>query len=220
MISAMGKPAKPGKSEKSEKPETVVLIFARAPLLGRVKTRLQVDFSAAECLSIYHKLLRHALATATALAAADTELCCLPNPNHPDLRALGIEFRCALRRQQGADLGERMLHAATAALRRYKKVILTGCDCPQLKTADLAAAARYLDDHDVVIGPASDGGYYLLALKTAPAPLFRGLTWGTDTVLRETRARIETMRLSRHELPQKDDLDHPEDYHRDKHLLD
>ncbi|MGI9228226.1 MAG: TIGR04282 family arsenosugar biosynthesis glycosyltransferase [Gammaproteobacteria bacterium] len=200
---------------------TVILIFARTPLQGQVKTRLQPVFSEQECLSIYQRLLRRSLITATAAGQAALQLWVMPDIKHPFIKELGDTFDVSLHLQQGVDLGERMLHAATDALQHYQRAIIIGCDCPQLQAADLANAATRLEDgHDVVLGPASDGGYYLLALKAAHPTLFHNIAWGTETVLETTRTRLRQAQLSCYELQQKDDLDHPDDYRRDQHLLD
>jgi hypothetical protein len=114
----------------------------------------------------------------------------------------------SLHLQQGDDLGERMARALSRAM----PAIVMGSDCPSLTPADLREAAAALDwGVDAVLGPARDGGYVLLGLRRIDASLFEGITWGTDTVLQETRSRLRSLGWRWHELPTRFDIDRPED---------
>ncbi len=112
--------------------------------------------------------------------------------------------------QQGADLGARIQHAFGEAFAAgYSKVVLIGSDLYELYPADLAAAFASLDTHEAVVGPATDGGYYLLGLTRLVPALFRDKAWGTDTVLEATLGDLEGTPTFL--LPARNDIDRYED---------
>jgi len=114
--------------------------------------------------------------------------------------------------QQGADLGERLENAAAAAfLDGAKRVVIIGTDCPGLDADHLHAALRALQQAEVVLGPAADGGYYLIGLSQHHREFFEGIDWGTERVLQQTLAKARAARCRVHLLPQLADVDHPED---------
>lgn len=112
--------------------------------------------------------------------------------------------------QQGADLGVRMNQAFEKAFKQgYRKVILIGSDLPDLSSGDLQQAFKQLDDHDAVVGPASDGGYYLIGLKGPMPELFEKKDWGEDQVLKDTLADLSEIPV--YLLSEKNDVDRYED---------
>lgn len=114
--------------------------------------------------------------------------------------------------QQGNDLGERMHGAFIASFAKgASKVIIVGSDCPELSAGIVEDAFAALDGHDVVVGPAQDGGYYLLGMKTAHISLFENMKWSTSTVLEDTLARVSKLELNVKMLPQLSDLDTEQD---------
>lgn len=122
----------------------------------------------------------------------------------------GVDGAC--RSQGEGDLGTRLaLASATAFDEGVDGVLLIGCDCPELSHETLRAAAHELDDHDVVIVPARDGGYCLIGLSRSSPALFDGVAWGSDRVLAETLDRARTSGLRVALLPELDDVDVPED---------
>lgn len=200
---------------------TAVLIFGKTPIPGQVKTRLEAEYSVEKCLAIYQKLLRQTVTTVSLIDDWDIYLWSTPTIHHPYLISLAEEFNIELRSQQGTTLGERMLSACRETLANYTKVIIIGCDCPELVTADLSNSIEKLNSgYDVILGPASDGGYYLIALTQPYQQLFANIDWGTETVLSQTKDIAEEMELSYFELDEKNDLDRPEDYLKLKHLFD
>ena len=105
-----------------------------------------------------------------------------------------------------------MCFAMEQALRVYRHVALVGSDCMDLAVADIDLALEQLvAGNDVVLGPALDGGYYLIGLSRLYRQLFTGIEWGTDRVLEETRERVAQSGLKLYELPVRRDLDRPED---------
>lgn len=192
--------------------KTALLVFTRTPDPGSVKTRLLSVMDAQRTAAIQADLLQRTLETARASAADDIELWCTPTTQHPVLLELEDRFSLTLRTQAGADLGERMCFAMEQALRACRRVALVGSDCMDLAAADIDLALEQLAfGNDVVLGPALDGGYYLIGLSRLYRQLFSDIEWGTDGVLQETRERIARAGLKLYELPVRRDLDRPED---------
>ena len=189
-------------------------MFAKAPVAGEVKTRLAPLLGPEGAAALHSGLVRHALSAAVQSRVGSVELWCTPDESHSFFARCAQDFGVALRRQEGADLGERMRRAFDAALAAGSPLIVIGSDCPTLREPDLQSAAHALLTHDAVIAPAEDGGYVLVGLaKPAPA-LFDGVAWGTSAVLSQTRARIAAEALRCKELGTFWDVDRPEDYAR------
>lgn len=190
-----------------------VAVFAKAPVAGEVKTRLVPLLGAEGAARLHAALVRHALRTAAA-AGGKVALWCAPDARHPFFAQCAAEFGVALRVQQGADLGERMLRAFADAAARGEALVLIGADCPALDAGVLRAAAQALASHDAAIVPAEDGGYALIALRRPVPALFEGVPWGAGEVMALTRRRIAAAGLSCREFPALWDVDRPEDYAR------
>ena len=203
----------PTNSSKSIiKQEAALLVFTRTPVLGQVKTRLLSVMDAQRAVAIQGELLLRTLVTARKSTVSDIELWCTPTTQHPVLCELEDRFSLTLRTQAGADLGERMSFAVEQALGVYKSVALIGSDCIDLDAADIELALEQLAaGSDVVLGPALDGGYYLVGLSGLYPQLFSNIEWGTDGVLQATRERIARAGLNLYELPTRRDFDRPED---------
>ncbi|MGE3160447.1 MAG: TIGR04282 family arsenosugar biosynthesis glycosyltransferase [Burkholderiales bacterium] len=170
-----------------------MLVFAREPRAGRVKTRLIPLLGARGAARLHARLTERALATARAARLGEVRL-------------------WSTRRQRGADLGARMEHAFRLGLRRAARVIVIGADCPALRAPDLRRAARWLaGGADAVFAPAEDGGYALVALRRVSARLFSGIEWGGPRVMTQTRERLAALGWRWRELPEVWDVDRPED---------
>ena len=185
-------------------------VFARWPEPGRVKTRLSPALPAALACDLYRALLADALAAAAACPADARSLHWAEAPAGRAAGATPAGFEA--RDQRGADLGERLGHATGELLRvRGARAVIIGADCPDLDATRIAAGFTALERAELVLGPAHDGGYYLIGL-TRPVPtLFRGLDWGTSRVLAQPRERARTLDLSMTELEPLGDLDTPAD---------
>jgi rSAM/selenodomain-associated transferase 1 len=185
-------------------------IFAKEPLPGKVKTRLGVVLGDAAAVDLYRELALRTLATAAAARDAgvvgDVELWCDPNARGPSFADWRDRFGVSLRTQRGRDLGARMRGALSSALSRGTAAILIGTDCPVLDTAYLEGAAAALADHDVVLGPAEDGGYVLVGMSR-DADIFTGVPWSTANVMTATRGAVAAQRLSAAELSTLWDVD-------------
>lgn len=196
-----------------------LLIFAKSPILGEVKTRLQPEYTHEQSLALHKKLVKNTLDITKTLSDIDIELCCAPNRNSTFFLQCENQYPVTLTNQNGDELGERMAFAFSRALQISEKVVIIGTDCPEMNAAYLHLALQALDKHDAVIGPAADGGYVLLGLKHFSPELFARFSWGTDTVLTQTRDVLKRLGWSWHELETRHDLDRPEDLHQFTDLL-
>jgi uncharacterized protein len=197
--------------------DLVVIVFARAPTPGQVKTRLAARLGEWGAARLHARLTRLAVRTALAARCGRVELHGTPRSRNGFLPHLANTFRIELRDQKGADLGERMRHALQAALRRHRGAILIGSDCPALDARDLRKAARLLcGGCDAVLAPAEDGGYVLIALKRVPPGLFDGVAWGGPRVYADTVKKLSGRRWRA--LRMLWDVDRPADLERLKAL--
>ena len=188
----------------------MVIVFARAPLAGRVKTRLAVRLGEARAASLHRRLVACALATALASRCGKVEL--HATARHSLLRTTSRQHGIELRLQKGADLGSRMANATRAALRRAPSVPLIGADCPELAPRELARARRWLaGGADAVLAPALDGGYALIGLRRAADFLIADVPWGGEAVYAETAARLVKANWRLRALRSVADVDRPED---------
>ncbi|MEE8057625.1 MAG: TIGR04282 family arsenosugar biosynthesis glycosyltransferase [Pseudomonadales bacterium] len=193
--------------------EKRVLVFAKAPVLGEVKTRLQPWVDQAQSVLIHRAMVKHTmnrLVDSMAAAVVDTiEL--WAGSTHPWWQELAKEYGVAVFQQQGSALGERMCNAGSDALQRSSSVLIIGTDCPYITLDYLRRALVVLEENDCVLGPAEDGGYVLIGLKQAQPDIFAGVNWGSEKVLDQTRARLQQLRLAWGELEVLSDIDRPED---------
>ncbi len=188
------------------KSRNLLLIFTRNPELGKCKTRLAAKVGDKAALDIYKFLLDHTVAITKELYAKKTVY--YSEEIWEDDVWDGTFFDKKL--QEGKDLGARMAHAFLDGFQNgFEKIIVIGSDMYDLTQENLEEAFIALDKRDFVLGPAEDGGYYLLGMKHYLPQLFLGKDWGTDTVLSDTLTNLasETTAL----LKTKNDIDHYED---------
>jgi len=185
-----------------------LIIFLRRPELGKVKTRLAATIGPERALEVYSTLLHHTLKCAAEL---DLERVAWTTGNG-DVTELLAPYDFVVYEQRGNDLGERMEFAFDHAFNTGNSpVVIIGTDCPGI-TQDLLEQALYaLQDHDAVLGPARDGGYYLLGLKRPFNLVFRGMKWSTETVARDTVKVLKEHALTLHLLPVLIDVDTEQD---------
>jgi rSAM/selenodomain-associated transferase 1 len=181
-----------------------IAVMAKAPVPGLAKTRLISSIGAHAAAVLQERLTERTVATAIAAAVGPVTVWCAPDPGQVSFRDLAIRHKVALKRQPEGDLGARMLAAMGASGR---PTLVIGTDCPALTAEILRAAAHALQEADVVLIPAEDGGYVLIGARAAHAELFTGIAWGTPTVLTETRARILDLALPTIELAPLWDVD-------------
>jgi rSAM/selenodomain-associated transferase 1 len=189
-----------------------ILVFARAPIPGRAKTRLIPAVGPWGAARIHTALVSRTVTVAAQVRDARVTLCAASSPIHPFLAGLARCRGVAVGVQRGGDLGRRMSVALARALREAPYAELVGSDCPELQTADLEAAIQALaDGADAVLGPALDGGYWLIGLRRPADWLFHGVDWGTGRVLAQTRAKLRHRGWRWLELAARADLDRPAD---------
>lgn len=189
-----------------------IAVFAKAPVAGEVKTRLIPALGATGAARIHAQLVERTLATAASAAGAVVTLWVAGQTQHPAIVDLAQRFGCAIETQRGADLGARMADAFARSLAHAGRLVLIGTDCPALTVDDLHNAAALLSEHDLVLQPALDGGYVLIALRAPQPQLFESIAWGTSTVLQQTLDRAAALRLNTTLRPALPDLDTPADY--------
>jgi len=184
-------------------------IFARVPVSGRVKTRLSPAIPLPIVAQLYRAMLADALEVVASSGTGQVSLYWDSIGEEPSDPALpGV----AIRHQRGAELGERLSSAFGELLAEPgDRAIVMGSDCPDLGPAVLVEAFAALEDRDLVLGPARDGGYYLIGLRRPAPALFEGVSWGTDQVLGQTLGRAEGMGLRVARLAVLDDIDTPDD---------
>ena len=198
----------------------VILVFARAPEAGKAKTRLIPRLGPVGAAHLHAKLVHLTLGRVTASQHAHAQLWCSPGRDQPFFSQCGATYGVSLHDQSGFDLGERMSNAFDQVLRDYEWALIIGTDCPDLSSEDLECAGQDLNGGaDVVLGPAADGGYYLIGLRKPEPRLFENIPWGGSEVLSRTYTRLEELGLNSAELGERYDLDRPEDLARFPHLL-
>lgn len=189
-------------TSRPQRADDALIIFAKAPIPGQVKTRLCPPLTPDEAATLHGSFVLDIVerirdAIKAARVPVDRFMACAPGPDHVFFKILAERHELRLLPQEGPQLGERM-HAAFEAVFAlgYTRVALVGSDLPSLPGSFLLDALARLHDHDLVLGPSLDGGYYLIGL-TRPIPeLFHDVPWSTSEVLALTRRRAEQLGLS------------------------
>lgn len=187
-----------------------ILVFARAPVPGRCKTRLVPALGRTGAAALHRRLVRRTLAAARA-TGHPVELWCAPDTAHGFFAACRREHGVRLRRQPRGDLGRRMALALTRALREADAAILVGSDCPELRPADFTAAVAALRAADCVLQPSTDGGYVLIGARRFEQRTLAGIAWSSGRELAQTRGRMARLSLSLAEERPLIDIDTPAD---------
>jgi len=196
-----------------------LIVFTRCPDPGSCKTRLIPLLGIEGATAIHAALVRHTMgwaSTAKAVGLADVEV----HYSGKDLEGLkGLRGEGATQinyqRQSAGDLGARLAAAFELAFEDgCSKVAIIGTDCPELNLSGVAMAFEHLDLADIVIGPAIDGGYYLIALRKPVPQLFESVAWGEPTVLETTLRKAQSLLLDVRLLPELADVDRPDDLKR------
>jgi hypothetical protein len=187
----------------------VVLVFQKNAILGKVKTRLASGMGELRALEIYRHLVQM---TYSALAEVPASIWTYFSDFIPETVNSPIAKRFA---QEGQDLGERMAGAFARSFELgMDKVVLIGTDCPTLQSQHLNEAFEALTHSDLVLGPATDGGYYLIGMKRRADYLFEGISWSTSQVLTETLNVASQHGLTTTLLQELNDIDTSEDWER------
>ena len=200
--------------------DSALILFAKAPIPGQVKTRLCPPLTPDEAASLHGSVVldmleRSRLPTPTLPLQGgrdgrglDRFVACAPSPDHVFFKILEERHGVRLIAQIGDDLGARMARAfADVFALGYRQVLVVGTDLPTLPGSVFGEAVTLLAAHDVVLGPALDGGYYLIGLRKPSPELFAGIPWSTDRVLPLTQQKAAALRLSTALLPVRRDID-------------
>lgn len=186
--------------------DNALIIFTRNPELGKCKTRLAKSVGDEEALKIYKELLQH---TANVAKDVNTERFVFYSENIQQDDIWDSSY-FNKRLQVGNDLGERMENAFQSLFSEgFKNVIIVGSDLLDLSKSIINQAYLTLQNYDAVIGPAEDGGYYLLGMKTLNINVFRNKVWGTETVLKNTKKDFSEQSL--YTLKTLNDIDYVKD---------
>lgn len=190
--------------------DACVCVFTKAPVEGKVKTRLLPVLTPQQACRVHKNLLQHCAAGIrhsdwqSQLWATDVQ--------HPYINQCAKKHSMSLHLQQGEDLGERMQHAAKESLKKFSCVIIIGSDCPDIDARLIAGAISALKSgKEMVLAPAEDGGYVLIGFSKNIPSVFENIPWGTDKVLSLTIDRIRQENVSWFELATQRDIDRPDD---------
>ncbi|PWJ58726.1 hypothetical protein CLV98_10392 [Dyadobacter jejuensis] len=186
----------------------LLIIFYRNPVLGSVKTRLAATVGAERALEYYKKLVEHTR-TITKDGPYDKLICYSEQISTDDIWSKADYQKTV---QGGGGLGDKMSQAFDEAFGMgYQSVCLIGTDCYEITDQIIESAFAYLYDHDVVIGPATDGGYYLIGMKQNIPNLFANKRWSTDSVWKDTLHDLQQLGLAYAVLPTLSDVDEESD---------
>ena len=206
---------------------TALIIFAKAPVAGQVKTRMIPALGAEGAAHLAQQLLLYAVQQAAQTPWNALELCVSPDTTHLVFAAAQkltqdlmqpptmpkVQCHLTLSVQGEGDLGQRMHRALVRGLSQHAAVLLMGTDAPGLNAAVLQQAALALQTHDAVFVPAFDGGYALVGLRRPVPELFEGMVWSTASVMADTRIRAHQAGVRWCELAPVHDMDEPNDLH-------
>lgn len=209
----MRQPASQPPDVAHRSPHAALVIFAKAPIPGEVKTRLCPPLTPDEAATLHGSFVldmleRSKTAVAKLKLPLDRYLACMPSSTLVFFKIMEERQGVKLVDQVGDDLGTRMQHTfETMFAKQYQRVFLVGTDVPSLPLDHYAQALALLETNDLVLGPALDGGYYLIGLKRTVPDLFVGIPWSTDRVLEMTREKATTLGLKTALLPPWRDVD-------------
>lgn len=197
-----------------------LILFLKYPEKGKVKTRLSKDIGNEKALLIYKKSVSKLLNQLDSNNYDISIYYCPENKNDevkkwinlPDIKYLA---------QSGDDLGIRMLNAFKDSISlKYAKTVIIGTDCLEITNSLLSQSFDLLDDSDLVLGPATDGGYYLIGLKAVVETIFQDIHWSTEKVLKQTIKKAKEIKLSYKFLDFNNDIDNIHDLNNYKYLID
>ena len=196
---------------------TALVIFAKAPIPGQVKTRLCPPLTPDEAATLHGSFVLDTLERTKAAVIRlklpfDRYLACTPSSTLVFFKIMEERQAVTLIDQEGEDLGTRMHGACETLFKRgYHRILIIGTDVPSLPLDYYKQALLLLEKHDLVLGPSLDGGYYLIGLNKPTPILFENIPWSTDRVLALTREKADSVGMSTALLPEWRDIDRIED---------
>ncbi|MEQ6166892.1 TIGR04282 family arsenosugar biosynthesis glycosyltransferase [Ekhidna sp. MALMAid0563] len=183
--------------------DSLLMIFVKNLIPGMVKTRLAEDIGIDKALDVYQELIHHTHKITKKLEVDKS----VYYSEYVEIEDIWDNGDFKLTSQKGFTLGEKMSNAFDEAFDSYNKVIIIGSDCYDLSSKHIKLAFEMLEENDVVVGPAKDGGYYLLGMSEFFPQLFRDKEYSTGKVLRELLEEAEELELSVYKLPELNDVD-------------
>lgn len=197
--------------------ENLLMVFVKNPHRGKVKTRLAKTIGDEKALQVYRLLLDHTITIANRANCDKT----IFYSDYIDETDLWKKEKFSQFVQEGNDLGERMYNAFKYIFsKKYKNIVIIGSDCLELNEHIITDAFAVLKDNEVVIGPAKDGGYYLLGMRKLYKELFINKSWSTENVLLDTLLDISRLNISMKLLPTLSDIDEEKDLELHKNLFE
>lgn len=198
--------------------DTVILVFAKAPVEGDVNTRLIPDIGIQAATSLQEKLIQQRLSILQKANLCDVVLMCAPDIQHECFTQCHRKYDVTLQQQIGKDLGIRMLNGVEKALQAYRYCIVIGTDAPALEVSQITSTIEILhgrsNNPKVVFVPAEDGGYVLIGLGKAYPFLFNNICWGENEVMQQSREALNKHHIQYIELEKSWDIDSYADYQR------
>jgi uncharacterized protein len=200
--------------QKNRVEKEAIIIFTRFPIPGQAKTRLIPHLGEDRAASLQRSMTEHTIAEALkakTMRPMAVEIYYKGGNSKEIEKWLGKN--CSYHEQYSGDLGVKIIDAFTRSFGKgFEKVIIIGTDCPSLSSSIMLKGLEQLNNYNIIIGPAEDGGFYLMGLSRPPEPaLFHNVHWGKDTVLESVLANTDTLNLSHDCLPVLSDIDRPED---------
>jgi len=195
--------------------DRALIVFAKPPRPGGVKTRLGETLGMDRAAAVYRECAEHAFALARACAREGilVHLCATPGADEEEMRRWVGCGGCLFSEQKGETLGERMRSAFLAAFEGgARRAVIIGTDVPELELPVLLGAFGMLEEFQAVVGPSTDGGYYLLGMQAPLKELFEGIAWSSSAVMSGTEARLKALGLHYALLPELADIDTEADY--------
>lgn len=188
-----------------------LILFAKKPIAGEVKIRLQPDYSPEQAAAIAGFMIRATVDLAVSVWPGDVALYAWPDADHLLFHELAREFHIHLAPQAQGDLGAKMFSALRDGIGRRASAAILGCDVPHCGWDVIDQANHWLARGRNVIGPTEDGGYYFIGLQEAPPELFKDIPWGSRRVLETTLRRAEELGVEFDMLTQLRDIDTAKD---------
>lgn len=190
--------------------KNAVILFAKDPVPGQVKTRLQTVWDSETTCQFYLHILKNSIDKIQGLERVDRFVGVYPSRGSGYFDDIAFSKEWTVFEQEGGDLGARMANAFRRRFEEgYQKVVILGADSPTLPPAFIEQALN--SERGIVLGPSTDGGYYLIGMKGQVAPVFNQVDWGTERVLSQTIQRLKEADLQPELLPVWYDVDRPED---------
>jgi rSAM/selenodomain-associated transferase 1 len=189
------------------KNNTPLYLFAKSPVPGEVKTRMQPHISRTQSVELAIMMLIQSVETVCRFWPGQLVLTVTPDASHPVFERLARSHRFDVQIQVPGDLGDRMFHVLSQGIKHYGSAVVMGCDVPHLSGESLQRVHELLLDNKNVIGPARDGGFYLLGLNRITPGVFTGIQWGDEQVFSRVCQNIEDQGMALQKIGELTDID-------------